>query len=1113
MTRIEEVCMPRPSFALLLLLTLVLLALRCPQQPILLILVGDGSTIEACEVEVQVHAKGTADTETLAVTLNGQPLVMQEITETIFTATVPAADLLAANTVEASVDGTGGGMANTSASFTFQAAEPRLRQITDPADLITGPQASSRLGDWLLENCTARFIVQDAPQRDLTGIGQYGGNLIDAELRDHPGKDNFFEFQPMLNIETVVNADTVVPVNDGTNGSPAVLRTCGPDDPIDYINANTLVDDLLGPGSFPASANDVDMDVTACTEYKLAAGDAFVEATTTVTNHDPVDEACMYVGDYLNPSGEIEQWTSEVPGANPTGLTSGIGEMALTFNIGIFSMFGFNNAAGVDYAYIPTSFADTTPCAGSSPPGASSSFTQTGVSAILHSTSVFTTLFLAFPPIFQVPPDDGMGGNTNSFTRYFSVGDGSASNAIDLQLALTGSTSATLQGCVTAAGSPLPGARVSAGVVSGTAIEELSAHFVSGEDGCYQGQIPAPAAGTIQYGVAAAKRSHPYEGSGPTPIFHTIDVGDGDTATVDIDLPQTGRVEVTVTDEAGQPVPARVSVIGTDPSPEPTSSFSVAGQITITTATFQDATADSLPEGLVWLAYTDADGTTAFDVEPGTYDFVVSRGTEYSAHTLSSVDVDPLPAAATQIAATIAPVLDTTGFVSSDFHVHLEQSSDSQIGAAKRVRSFAGEGVDNIVTTDHDRHTDLVPTITSLGFTNFVNATIGEEITTFDYGHFNAYPLEIDPDRVSGGSTDWAGAAPIGGGFPSSIPPAYTLLPSEIFDAVFTTQRVAGGLLNTSPEIAVQVNHIDSHFSPLKIDTAAVPIRTFMSTAEKEARRFDGSTPDVDFFHPYTALEIWNGFTQGHQSEFLDDRIGIWANLLNQSIKITAIYDTDTHDFFTTRSGGARSWTPSSSDLPALVDPDEVGAAVKDGKVVGGQGIYVQTRVVARNAPGTVADFTLGGDPQITVMDGLITLEVDVQAPLWAEFDTIDIYANPTTVVTGTNGVPVLYTADPTLTLVKDTDFSVSTVQVHDPLVVPGGSRLEASLSQDFDLTVDTWLAVVVKGTDGVSQSMFPVMAANMSQGGVLALGATNALYVDVDGNGDFNGPGPLVAP
>jgi hypothetical protein len=216
---------------------------------------------------------------------------------------------------------------------------------------------------------------------------------------------------------------------------------------------------------------------------------------------------------------------------------------------------------------------------------------------------------------------------------------------------------------------------------------------------------------------------------------------------------------------------------------------------------------------------------------------------------------------------------------------------------------------------------------------------------------------------------------------------------------------------------------------------------------------------------------------------------------------------------------------------------------VKSGRVVGGQGLYVQTRVFEIGGGGSdkdkdsgsgkgpgkdsdkdggsgkdsdkdgggggssnQADFELGGTTEISVPGGAVRLEIDIQAPLWGEYDTIEIYRNPTTTITGSNGgVPVLFTANPTEVLVAPTDFTVSTVNVHP--AVPGGQRLESLVQRDYVLTEDSWFAVVVRGTDGNSASMFPVMPASLSQGGVLAMGATNALYVDVDGGG-FDPPG-----
>jgi hypothetical protein len=85
---------------------------------------------------------------------------------------------------------------------------------------------------------------------------------------------------------------------------------------------------------------------------------------------------------------------------------------------------------------------------------------------------------------------------------------------------------------------------------------------------------------------------------------------------------------------------------------------------------------------------------------------------------------------------------------------------------------------------------------------------------------------------------------------------------------------------------------------------------------------------------------------------------------------------------------------------------------------------------------------------------------------------------------------------------------------------VTGASRLETHVRESFDLDADTWFVVVVKGSDGVSKPMFPIFASNLATAsnvtlddltdgnlgelGVTALGATNALYADVDGTPGF---------
>jgi hypothetical protein len=567
-----------------------------------------------------------------------------------------------------------------------------------------------------------------------------------------------------------------------------------------------------------------------------------------------------------------------------------------------------------------------------------------------------------------------------------------------------------------------------------------------------------------------------------------------------------------------------VSVVGFDPSPEPRIFTSALGANDVTTGLFRDVTKDPLPYGLTWIAYTGADGTTSFDLEPGSYQLFVSRGTEYSAYDTA---ITVTAGGTSDVTAQIARVIDTPGFVSSDYHVHMLNSPDSRVSLANRARSFAGEGVDNIIATDHDAHTDLNPTIASLGLAAFVHATVGEEITSFDYGHFNGYPQAVDADRVSGGSTDWAGAAPAGQDFPSLG--NYTLTPAEI-EAAAVDEPLNAGL-----ETAVQVNHISSHFEPLKIDTSLPGgPASLLSDVEKQKLRF--CTPSIagscaargELFHPFAALELWNGADAGAQNAFLRQRMGIWMNLLNQGLPTTAISDTDTHTFTDLEQAGARTWTPASSDAPADIDDQEIGLAVKAGRAVGGQGIYVQTRLLATDGSGGVADFTPAGTTLVEVGNGEVDVEIDVQAPLWAEYDTIEIYRNAQTCVAGKNGgVPVLFGAIPTLTLTAgatDTGSEFTIDPVTDHPGIPGAAHRESHRTVRLTgLAGDAWVAVIVRGTPGVSQPMFPIyprslavgpngsladlLDGNLGEGGVLALGVANALYVDVDGDG-FEAPG-----
>lgn len=1042
--------------------------------PVRIVSPTDGETISTFTFEVVIDADPRVEPR---ASLNGVNLTLSGGPNRYTARVQPGPPLRDENTL---IVRAGGQPSAAQVAVRFRYAPPKAvaRRITNESDLLTGPLAHGRLGDYLLANTVARFVIQDVGKRDLYSVGAFGGNIIDAELLAAPGNDNFLEIQPALNVETVINAQTVEIVNDGQDGTAAIIRTCGPDDVLDFVNPSTII---RGAGlTFPDSADDKDYDIEACTDYVLEPDKPYVQMITTVFNNEDRDLG-LYVGDYVNGSGELEQWTSS---------NAGLGEI-LTANLTALTYIGYGEAQGLSYGVIPL------PIEGAPEPR-SSFFSVSGVSYIMQSQSIIRVVF-GQSPNFVVPAR-----GSRSYSRYFVVGRGSGGDVVTAENEIKDVPTGTLRGCVYAGGQALPGSRVS--VLRGRGVV---APFVTGADGCFRGELPE---GTYQ--VAAARRGYMYEGDSASPVFHNVSIRAGQVSELRMELPTTGRLRVEVREMPAQsgaspaPVPARVTVVGFDPSPEPIITLdSIAG--TVRTGTFFDIGFDPVPFGIVWLEYTGADGTVEFEVEPGQYQVYVSRGPEYS---LFQQPIQITAGQTTSVHAEIVRVVDTTGFISSDYHVHTIHSADSRVNLTDRVLQFAGEGVDNVIVTDHHAHTDLTPVIERLGLQNFLRSTIGEEITTWDYGHFNAYPLTIDPSRPSRGSTDWAKEAPPGRDFVQYG--SYSLSPAELYELA------VNGPTSTA-DTTIQINHIDSFFSPLRIDTSLVPPQTFLTAEQRLAFRLDPNGGNL-FFH-FPALELWNGAGRSHQTQFLQQRIGIWMNLLNQGLRTTFIADTDTHEFRNLNTAGARTWTPSSNDAPAAVDPAEVARAVEAGKAVGGQGPYVQTRLIAADGSGAVADFSLLGNTEIRSTSGDVDLEIHVQAPLWAEYDTIEIYANAaTTPALRVDGVPTLFTAIPTRVLRLGTDFTREQVTVRSD--VPNGARWETHVTIPFRaLDEDTWFVVVVKGTDGVSRPMFPVfprdlraesnrtladlLDGNLGELGTMALAATNALYADVDGTLGFQAP------
>jgi hypothetical protein len=967
-------------------------------------------------------------------------------------------------------------------------ANPVAKAISTSQDLIEGPMSRGRTGDYLLANNNIQVVIQQ-PQRNLLNVGQFGGQIIDADLvrqGSDPERDSFEEMAFGINAENTAHYTTVTIVNDGSNGQPAVIRASGVDDLLDFINPSSQV---AGFGfGFPSGFDDVDLPVTITTDYILAANSDFVQMETTVTNTHPTDEVDTVFTEFIGASGQLEQFVAGY----------GFGEPLITApctRCDFIGWAGYGDAAGVSYGYV-------------FPIPGSAMFSTSGVTIPLLGTDAVPVLIGG-----QTNQNIPANGGQVTVTRYFAVGDGDIGSIVDIRNQILGLATGTIQGTVTRDGLTVEGADV---VVLNTnttppvgpgATKNVVSHYRTDINGQYQGTLPPG-----NYNVQANLDGH--LAASPDPALVTITASM--TTVQDFTVPAAGRVRVTIVDESSVPIAAKVSLVGFDPYPDPENFQLLLGSVEARTGIFGEVYFDRLPYGVSQVHFVGASGDSGeFFVEPGSYRVVVSHGTEYSIY---QQDITITAGALTTVNAQVARVIDTTGFISGDFHVHQLDSPDSVITYAERLVSMIAEGVDFFTPSDHEHRSDLSPTITALGIGSLISVAPNNENTTADYGHFNAWPLAIDFGLPNGGAVDWGRAAPAGQDFPSYG--NYGLSPAEIFAA----------LLADPGTDTVQINHIDSFFDAggLAIDTALVPPQDFANNATK---RLDPSISNL-WDDSFTALEIYQGTDRSHIDRFVRENLGDWSNLMNQGIVRPGLADSDTHKRIIDQAGFPRTMIASPTDSPGSLGAIAETLATNEnaGRSIGTNSPFVRVTTSAAST-GQTGGLALGEPTLISTTNGAATVTVDIESPLWAEFDLVEYYINSATYpddVDGNPATPPRYRAGPDVVQVKDVDFTVTTV--NDFPLIPGAQHLEATATLNLaGLTQDTWVVVIVRGRDGVSRPLFPVVPndlrqssnqtlaaltdGNLGEDGVLALAFTNPVFIDVNGNSVYDPPGVDITP
>ncbi len=582
--------------------------------------------------------------------------------------------------------------------------------VTEDSELIPGPAAWGRTGDFFIGNSKVRFIV--ASTERIVGVIPQGGNVVDVALLNDDGsyatEDHFGELGFLYKLGRTCEHDRVEVLQDGGNGGASVLRAYGNTANNDFLN-------LRGMGLIFVAADqdpDIDDNVECATTYILQPEASQLEVTWTLFNRGE-DIIRSPFGILNDTGGETGVW-SPGKGFASVGIADLLSQSGAE-PIPFISMQGPN----VAYSILPKHISPSVPNA---------QLTITGVSlTLLEANNIFDLVNRDSFPL-DMRPGDG----TNVSIDLVVGSD--VSSGVQVFHELHSQETVTLDGSVSLSdGTASQAARIavfrdtgaSAGVFDPE--DPVVVFADTDEQGRYSVAVPP---GT--YWVQAALED---QGKSPVEIVElTTSISNRNFT-----IPAPARVDFTITDSStGQDIPGRIDVVGDHMASADIRVYSAFDKLSHGLATRFSVFGRSIDVGAgadepIWLP------------QNGAFRVYFSRGTEWSVvHEAINVVDDTTQT----IDVSLTRVVDTPNYLASEYHVHQIGSPDSPISNNIRVLSAVASGIEFFSTSDHDYITDLQPVIEQLDLAQYTRSIAGLEVTPFAYGHFNGLPIDIDTSKT-----------------------------------------------------------------------------------------------------------------------------------------------------------------------------------------------------------------------------------------------------------------------------------------------------------------------------------------------------------------------------
>ncbi len=403
--------------------------------------------------------------------------------------------------------------------------------------------------------------------------------------------------------------------------------------------------------------------------------------------------------------------------------------------------------------------------------------------------------------------------------------------------------------------------------------------------------------------------------------------------TIRIDLPEAGYVVGKITDDAGQPIPCKVAFHGIEGTATP------------------DFGPDSGSVVIKNLHYSH-NGSFRQSIGPGKYETIISFGPEYDA-IFKTIEVTR--GQTTELAAKLKRVVDTTGWVSSDFHSHSTPSGDNTSSQLGRVLNLLCENVEFCPCTEHNRISSYMPHLQQLGVEHRMATCSGMELTggLLPVNHQNAFPLKYTPRTQDGGG-----------------PVTDTNPVTQIERLAFWDNKSDKLVQENHPNLYQIIGDKDLNDEP---DGGFEAMFGFMDVVEVHPLETIFAKPERDEKGRLSRNPIYH-----------------WMQMLNLGYRIPGVVNTDSHYNFH-ESGWLRNYLKSSTDTIAKIDTMEMVHTSEAGHVTMTTGPFME--VALKPDAKSITPSGIPGD-DVIAPGGKATLSVRVQCPNWLDINRVQVFVN-----------------------------------------------------------------------------------------------------------------------